>query len=123
MMDLRPELPQPIPRGIERLRRERGYPVPWFVAWVNGHADFRVIDSPKLPLAVRNSLCWICGQPLLGKRAYLIGPMCAVNRVSAEPPSHVRCAEWSARACPFLTRPHADGASAGPRSSTHRRGR
>jgi hypothetical protein len=33
--------------------------------------------------------------------------MCAINRISAEPPSHVECAEWSARNCPFLSRPHA----------------
>jgi hypothetical protein len=28
--------------------------------------------------------------------------MCAVNRISAEPPSHKECAEFSAKACPFL---------------------
>jgi hypothetical protein len=33
--------------------------------------------------------------------------MCAVNRTSAEPPSHRDCADYSARACPFLARPHA----------------
>jgi hypothetical protein len=31
--------------------------------------------------------------------------MCAVNRNNAEPPSHYACALYSARACPFLTRP------------------
>ena len=31
--------------------------------------------------------------------------MCLVNRTSAEPPNHADCAEWSARACPFLTTP------------------
>jgi hypothetical protein len=31
--------------------------------------------------------------------------MCAVNRVSPEPPSHLECAIYSARACPFLTTP------------------
>jgi hypothetical protein len=31
--------------------------------------------------------------------------MCAVNRVISEPPSHFGCAEFSAKACPFLSRP------------------
>jgi len=43
----------------------------------------------------------------------VIGPMCAVNRVSGEPPSHLACAEFSARACPFLSRPAAERREAG----------
>jgi hypothetical protein len=31
--------------------------------------------------------------------------MCAINRVISEPPSHRECAEYSVRACPFLSRP------------------
>jgi hypothetical protein len=31
--------------------------------------------------------------------------MCAINRVASEPPSHRECAEFDAKACPFLTRP------------------
>jgi hypothetical protein len=38
-------------------------------------------------------------------RAFTIGPMCAVNRTSSEPPSHLECSRFSARNCPFLTRP------------------
>jgi hypothetical protein len=33
--------------------------------------------------------------------------MCAVNRISSEPPSHHGCAEFAAIACPFLARPKA----------------
>lgn len=117
-MDLRLELPRPIPAAIEMLPRDRGYPVPWFVGWVDesnrpvargqGTPDFRVIFPDAIQSAISNSLCWVCGRPLHPNAAYafVIGPMCAVNRVSAEPPSHVACADWSARACPFLTRPH-----------------
>lgn len=117
-MNLRAELPRPIPAAIEALPRDRGYPVPWFVAWLGregepcsrgyGHPDFRVIYPDAINEAVSRSLCWVCGRPLgrLTSYAFVIGPMCAVNRVSAEPPSHVACADWSARACPFLTRPH-----------------
>ena len=37
----------------------------------------------------------------MGHRAYV-----PVNLVSAEPPSHLECARWSAVNCPFLTRPN-----------------
>lgn len=33
--------------------------------------------------------------------------LCTVNRISSEPPSHRDCAEFSVKACPFLSRPHA----------------
>ncbi|UQR65088.1 hypothetical protein LRP30_07480 [Bradyrhizobium sp. C-145] len=56
-------------------------------------------------MAVKRSLCWVCGQPLGQYKAFPIGPMCAVNRAIAEPPSHLECAEYAVRACPFLTNP------------------
>jgi hypothetical protein len=31
--------------------------------------------------------------------------MCAVNRISSEPPSHRECAEYAAKNCPFLSKP------------------
>jgi acetyl-CoA acetyltransferase len=31
--------------------------------------------------------------------------MCVVNRVTSEPPNHRECAEFAAKACPFLTNP------------------
>jgi hypothetical protein len=79
--------------------------VPWFVAWINGVPDFRVIGENKLSDASRFRCCWLCGGPLGGNAAFVIGPMCAINRVSAEPPSHRDCADYAARACPFLTTP------------------
>jgi hypothetical protein len=104
---VRRELP-PMPKAIAALPLDpRGYPIPWFVAMVNGVADFRVINPQKVVDAVRNKRCWVCGGAMwTGKGTFVIGPMCAVNHVSAEPPSHYECAEWSARACPFLSRPH-----------------
>jgi hypothetical protein len=38
--------------------------------------------------------------------------MCAVNLVSAEPPSHTECARFAAVACPFMSRPKAQYRSA-----------
>lgn len=120
---LRPELELPLPRAMATLRIHRGYPVPWFVAWHNGAPEFRAMDPRKWMLAVgktrkgpidpRQARCWVCGGWMCSRLgfmdtfAFTIGPMCAINRVSSEPPSHVECAEWSARNCPFLSRPHA----------------
>lgn len=105
MADLRPGLP-PLPDRMRSLPLDhRGYPVPFFVAWVDGKPDFRVADGAKRRDCVRFHLCWLCGQTLGRHMAFVIGPMCAVNRVSAEPPSHRDCAEFAAKACPFLAMP------------------
>src|SRR4051794_7295681 len=63
------------------------------------------MDAEKLALAHNQKRCWVCGEPLGAFKTFVIGPMCAINRTSAEPPSHRECAEFSARTCPFLTKP------------------
>lgn len=96
----------PIPaRMARRPINQRGFPIPWFVGCVKGEYDFRAIDPPKLRDAYRRKLCWLCGEPLGRYFAFVIGPMCSVNRVSSEPPSHRDCAEYAVRACPFLSKP------------------
>lgn len=111
----RPELSLPdMPESMRKLKIDaRGYPIPAFVDYVNGEPEFRAMNGQHLVRCVREKLCWVCAEPLhrnaLGfpsTIAFLVGPMCAVNRISAEPPSHPDCAEWSARNCPFLARPH-----------------
>jgi hypothetical protein len=84
---------------------DRRVPVPWFASWVDGKPEFRYVDPQRLTQAVRFGWCWVCGQPMGRMRAFLIGPMCAVNRVSSEPPSHRDCAVYSATHCPFLVNP------------------
>jgi hypothetical protein len=86
---------------------DTGFPVPWFVAWIDGKPDFRIVDTPKVARAHNGGLCWLCGEPLGRFKCFVIGPMCAVNRVTAEPPCHRDCAEYAQRACPFLIRPRA----------------
>lgn len=98
-----------MPGRIARLRRDKvGRPVPWFVADVDGVPDFRLVKPGAVGLAVTAKSCWICGTLFARQepRAFVIGPMCAVNLVSAEPPSHAECATYSARACPFLSTPN-----------------
>lgn len=108
MTALRPELPPLVPRIDTLPVDKRGYPVPWFVATVDGEPDHRVMDGRKIQIAWERQLCWVCGQPYSGPTVtFAIGPMCAVNRVSAEPPSHKECVLWSVKGCPFLSRPHA----------------
>lgn len=96
-----------VPDRIARLPKSQGYHVPWFVTWLDGTPDFRVMDAQKFVRAVTEKLCWVCGQPTGSYVAFLIGPMCAVNQVSAEPPLHRECAEYSAKVCPFLSNPNA----------------
>jgi hypothetical protein len=104
---LRHGLPELPPRMRALPVDSRGYPVPYFVDWIDGMPDFRVMDSRKLAACVYYKRCWICGEPLGQYKAFVIGPMCAVNRVSAEPPSHIDCAKFAAQACPFLALPKA----------------
>lgn len=102
-----PEFPDWMPVGISKLPVNKvGYPIPWFVHIdERGVPDFRIIRAHGLSTAVTQHLCWVCGELLVGMQAFLIGPMCAVNHTSAEPPSHLACARWSALACPFLANP------------------
>jgi hypothetical protein len=110
------KLPPP-PRRIASLPKdERGYPVPWFVAWLKdgrdaapssegAQPDFRIVAPGRFAEAYLHEKCWICGQPLGRHKVYTIGPMCVINRVTSEPASHRECAEFAAQACPFLTHP------------------
>lgn len=96
----------PMPERVRHLPvSPTGYPVPWFVAWFDGVPDFRVIDTPKMAVAVRQSRCWVCGGPLGRSLALTIGPMCSITRCISEPPSHRDCAIFAAKACPFLANP------------------
>lgn len=102
-MKMRPEL-EPLPKRMKDLPLDaRGYPVPWFVAWVDGEPEFRAMDHQKWARAIQRGLCWCCGEKLGKHLTFVIGPMCGVNLTSSEPPSHLDCARWAARNCPFLT--------------------
>lgn len=96
----------PMPARIRALPvSDKGFPVPWFVQEIDGKPDFRVADTRKMYVGFTQRRCWICGQHLGRNGALLVGPMCVINRVSAEPPSHRDCAEFAVRACPFLVNP------------------
>ena len=92
---------------------KQGYPIPYFVAYVGGEPDFRLMDPAKFKAALKFSKCWLCGQPLGSKASFVVGPMCLTNNLSAEPPSHDTCARYAIEVCPFLTRPKAKRREAG----------
>lgn len=105
MISYRTDLPELPKRMLGLPLDHRGYPVPWFVDCSTGKPDFRVIRPSGTAIAHNKRLCWLCGQPRGVYQAFVLGPMCGINRTTAEPPSHRECAEYAVRACPFLTRP------------------
>jgi hypothetical protein len=96
-----------MPARIARLPRDaKGRPVPFFVLWKDGVPDFRVVDPLKIQACVHRRVCWICGERLGKFMAFVIGPLCSVSRLSAEPPGHLECAQYAALICPFLANPN-----------------
>jgi hypothetical protein len=97
------------PGRIARLQHDKHHrPVPWFVAWIDGEPDFRILRPGAVGIALASRCCWVCGMLMTkhSPQAFTVGPMCAVNRVSAEPPADYDCAVYSAKHCPFLTTPN-----------------
>ena len=87
--------PSIVPPRIKRLPiSPTGFPVPWFVTWFKD-------GKPS----TTGNRCWVCGDMLGKYMAFVLGPMCAINRIISEPPSHRDCAIFSAQACPFLSNP------------------
>jgi len=80
--------------------------VPWFVHRdERGQWDFRAVNRARLRIALLERRCWVCGGALGANApaAFLIDPICLVNRISAEPPSHDECARFAVCACPHLS--------------------
>jgi hypothetical protein len=113
-------MPISLPETPARIKRlpfdSRGYPVPRFVRWIRdpeaakagkpgAYPDFRYADDEFRARAFKTGLCWLCGEKLGQHRVYVIGPMCVINRTTTEPACHRDCAEFAAKACPFLVRP------------------
>lgn len=84
---------------------DEGYPVPYFVKWIDGKPEFRAFDGDKMVVCVKQRRCWLCGKPMGRYLCFPIGPMCSVTRCISEPASHYECAKYGVMACPFLTQP------------------
>jgi hypothetical protein len=91
------------PSRVARLPVDRrGFPVPWFVAWLDGQPQFPVVDAAKLAVAWKDERCWVCGDRLGAYRGWVVGPMSVIEGATPEPPSHYECAGFAVRTCPFL---------------------
>jgi hypothetical protein len=102
---LRPELGELPIRMQDLPLDERGYPIPAFVDTIEGKRDFRFMSQAHWVRCVQQKRCWVCGDRVGSYLAFVIGPMCTVNRTTSEPPCHAECARWSAQFCPFLSKP------------------
>ena len=96
----------PLPKYMHGMAlTDNGYPALFFAKIIDGKPDIRVIDPAKVVASIKEKRCWLCGKPLGVHLAFVIMPISAVTRSTGEPPSHLDCALYAMRACPFLTRP------------------
>lgn len=93
-----------IPSFLKHLKiNDKGYPIPFFVAYVDGKPDFRLLDPKKQHYCIHQKLCAICGKKLFKDSYYFIsGPIGYTNGVSTDPAMHRECAEYSINVCPHL---------------------
>jgi hypothetical protein len=92
-----------MPERIKRLPvAANGYPIPFFVAIVEGKPDFRVACELKRVRCRRENLCWVCGEPLTWWVGFVGGPLSIKNRHFSDGPMHLECAEFSLRVCPHI---------------------
>jgi hypothetical protein len=93
-----------IPPFLSHLKvDERGYPIPFFVAYVKGKPDFRMIDPKKFNYCFEQDLCFVCGKKHVKKNYFIVtGPQGLANGVHSDCPSHRGCLEYSLKICPHL---------------------
>lgn len=99
-----------IPKELAHLKIDnRGYPVPYFVSWIDGKPEFRFLNAERLDMIIRRKVCHICGKKLPDDFFYFIsGPMGLKNKISTDAPMHRLCAQFSLVACPHLYRQKAE---------------
>lgn len=93
-----------IPEYLKHLKvNSKGYPIPFFVAYVDGKPDFRLLDARKQGYCIDQKLCAICGKKLFKNSYYFIsGPEGYKNKIATDPAMHRNCAEYSLNMCPHL---------------------
>lgn len=95
-----------LPPNMRHLPKDKtGRVIPWFVEWIDDEPDFRVARTEAVTDGIRFGACWLCGRRVGVHKAFTVGPMCGVNRITAEPPSHRECARYAVQVCPHLIRP------------------
>lgn len=109
-----------IPKKLGHLKIDsRGYPVPYFVSWIDGKPEFRFLLKERLDMIIKRKVCHICGKKLPNDCFYFItGPMGLQNRISTDAAMHRLCAEFSIIACPHLYRQKAERRDNDPLAKT-----
>jgi hypothetical protein len=92
-----------IPPFLSHLKTYRGFPVPITAMVIDGVPDFRVVDSSRIVECLGEELCAICGIPLGTFCCFIGGELCKENHLFADPAMHEPCAEYAAKACPFVS--------------------
>ncbi|CCH01924.1 hypothetical protein FAES_3918 [Fibrella aestuarina BUZ 2] len=106
--------PLTVPDSLKHLTVQKGYPVPYFVAYPTKDeqgqpaADFRYADPLKLVNSIRGDKCFVCGKPLAKDRYLIAGPEGLKNRIHTDMPMHEACARFSLTTCPHLVYERAD---------------
>lgn len=108
----------------ERLRSrptdERGYPIPFTTAVIDGKPDFRVLDEARRQECMTARLCGLCGEKLGYWIAFVGGPRSVDSRAFNDPAMHEECARYALAVCPFLVRD--TGRYSGPRAGDAEKG-
>jgi hypothetical protein len=97
-----------MPERIAKLPKDdRGYPVTYIAAFINGKPDLGIQDYAKVLSCVREWRCHVCGEKL-GKLGYFIAyePIAKRPRF-LDPAIHKECALYSLKVCPYLANPSA----------------
>src|SRR4051794_9809070 len=97
-----------MPARIAKLAKDdRGYPITYIAAFINGKADLGIQDYAKVLSCVREWRCHVCGEKL-GKLGYFIAyePIAKRPRF-LDPAIHKDCALYSLKVCPYLANPSA----------------
>lgn len=97
------QLPE-IPKSLSHLKIDkRGYPIPYFVGYINGEPEFRLTDARKQHKCIEKKLCGICGKKITsGVYVFISGILGYTNRISSDPAMHESCARFSLEICPHL---------------------
>jgi hypothetical protein len=99
-----PDEDHAMPEAIRVLPRdERGLPIPYATLRVDGRPDFRTLDLERVERCIQDRLCGVCGRTLDYWIAFIGGPACERNRLFRDPAMHPQCADYAARACPFIS--------------------
>jgi len=97
-----------MPERIAKLPKDdRGYPVTYIAAYIDGKPDLGIQDAAKVASCIREWRCHVCGEKL-DKLGYFIAYEPVPKRPRfLDPAIHRDCAIYSMKVCPYLANPTA----------------